>query len=483
MSKNIDKNGLWASIERMAQNAVVQVYAQVGKFNWQEPYKVADQFENRGTGFFVNEYGYIVTNYHVIHEAKVIWIQMPALGRKIIHAYVVGFCPESDIALLAIAKESIEEIKKFFGVLPILAIGDSDAVKRTDDVMVLGYPLGNHNLKSTVGIVSGTESTGGISLLQVTAPINPGSSGGPIFKISGEVIGIAVALNVAAQNVGYAIPAKELEVIFQDLQKQRLLRKPNLGIVFQSSTDILAKALSNPVPSGLYIKYVLDESLASKNGIFPGDMLYSFNGNLIDAYGEAMVPWAEDRVLLKDLISRLSIGDNVSMVIYRNGEKREISCKVEAPVVYPIREIFPGYEAIDYEVIGGMVIMQLCDNHLELLSELNPYIINYSRPENKLKPVLVITNILPGSYAYQLRCLSIGEVIEKVNGRPVGTLDEFRHLMADSFKTDIFNVETTEKTLAAFEFRAMLKDEINLAISFAYPISQAIGKYIEKVKE
>lgn len=479
MSQHLEKNSQWSKIETVAQHAVVQVYSQVGKFNWQEPYKIGDQFENRGTGFFVNEYGYIVTNYHVIHEAKVIWIQMPALGRKIIHAFVVGFCPESDIALLTIEPESVKEIKKVFGSLPFLAIGDSDSVKRTDDVMVLGYPLGNHNLKSTVGIVSGYESTGGISLLQVTAPINPGSSGGPIFKSNGQVIGIAVALNVMAQNVGYAIPTKELEVIFQDLQKQRLLRKPVLGAVFHSSTDAQAKFLSNPEPAGFYVKYVLPESQVFKAGLQEGDMLYSFNEHIIDAYGEAKVPWSEDRVLLKDLISRLSIGDHVTMNIYRNGEKKEIKFKVEPPAVYPVREIFPGYEQIDYEVIGGMVIMQLANNHIDILVESNPFIINYDKPENRLNPVLVITHILPGSYAHQLRCLGVGQVISKVNGKVVTTLKEFRAIIKQSLESDIFSIETQDKDLAVFEFRAMLKDEVSLAVSFSYPISSEIGKLIE----
>lgn len=484
MSKKVKKtqeNGLWSSVEQIAQYAVVQVYAQVGKFNWQEPYKTGDQFENRGTGFFVNQQGYIVTNYHVIHEAKVIWIQMPVLGRKIIHAYVVGFCPDSDIALLAISQNAIDEIKKVFGQMPVLAIGDSDKVKRTDSVMVLGYPLGHHSLKSTVGIISGMESAGGISLLQITAQINPGSSGGPIFLDSGEVVGIAVALNEMAQNIGYALPINELKVIFEDLQKQRFLRRTILGGVFQSSTDEQAKFLSNPVPSGYYIKDVLKSSLMENAGVKPGDMLYKFNGHVVDAYGEAKVAWSEDRVILKDLISRLSIGQDVAIVIYRNGEKKQIKFKIEPPVMYPVREVFPGYEEIDYEVIGGMVIMELADNHLELLSELNPFIINYEKPENKVDPILVVTHIMPGSYAHQVRSINPGDLIYKVNGKAVGTLVEFRKLLKKSMKTGVLSIETTEKTLAVFDFKDMLRDEINLAVSFAYPVSDDIGKLIEEV--
>ena len=483
MNGEFDKNGIWLKIEQMAQNSVVQVFAQVGKFNWKEPYKIGDQFENRGTGFFVNEYGYIVTNYHVIHEAKVIWIQMPALGRKIIHAHVVGFCPDSDIALLSVFKEGHDEIKGKLGNIPFLALGDSDTVKRTNSVMALGYPLGHHILKSTIGIVSGMASDGGISLIQITAPVNPGNSGGPLITNFGSVIGITVAANVMAQNVGYAIPINELKLIFDDLQKQRLLRKPFIGVLFHNANDDQAKFLGNPVPAGFYVKQVLKDTLMEKAGIQVGDMLYMFNGHKIDAYGEAQVPWSSDRVLLRDLISRISIGDLVSMVFYRKGEKKEVNFKMEPPPVYPIRPIFPGYESIDYEVIGGMVIMELADNHLPFLGLINPDLVKYMKIENKTEPILVITHILPGSYAIQIRCLKEGQCIETVNGQAVKNLNDFRVALRKSMETNLLSIETQDKTLAVFEFRAMLKDEEKLAVSFAYPLSVSMAKLMQEVED
>ena len=480
MNGEFNKNGVWLKIEKMAQNSVVQVFAQVGKFNWTEPYKIGDQFENRGTGFFVNEYGYIVTNYHVIHEAKIVWIQLPALGREIIHAYVVGFCPDSDIAILAISKDGFKKIKAKLGNVPFMALGDSDTVRRTDSVMTLGYPLGHHFIKSTIGIVSGRASTGGISLIQITAPINPGNSGGPILSSFGTVIGIAVFSHVMAQNVGYAIPINELKNIFEDLQKERFFRKPYIGALFHNATNDLAKFLGNPEPAGFYVKKVLKETLMEKAGVESGDMLYMFNGHKIDAYGEAQVPWSSDRVLLTDLISRLSIGDLVSLVLYRKGEKKEVTFALEKPPVYPIRPIFPGYEEIDYEVIGGMVIMELRDNHLPILTKYNPDLIPYMKVEKKSEPVLVITHILPGSYTQQLRCLSEGQTITRVNGKEIKTLNDFRVALRPSIETDFLSIETGDKTFAVFEFAAILKEEKKLAVSFAYPLSVAMAKLIKE---
>jgi len=478
-----DHNGIWLNIERLAQHAVVQVFSQIGKFNWIEPYKIAEQFENRATGFFVNEYGYIVTNYHVIDQAKGIWIQMPGLGRKIIKTELVGCCPESDIALLKVSKEGLDEIRQKLGKVPFLSLGNSDIVRRTETVMVLGYPLGHHLIKSTIGVVSGRASTGGISLLQITAPINPGSSGGPILTNFGSVAGIAVSTSLVAQNVGYAIPINELKTIFDDLQKQRLLRKPILGALFHNSTIEQTKFLGNPEPAGFYIQKILKDSLLEKAGVVSGDMLYMFNGSRIDSYGEAQVPWSSDRVTLRDLISRLSVGDLVSIVVYSKGEKKELNFTLEPPPVYPIRTMFPGYEQedIDYEVLGGMVIMQLTNNHLPLLWNSNSDLFRYLKVENKVDPVLVITHILPGSYAHQIRCLLPGFTIKSVNGGLVSTLNDFRAALRKSIDSDFLSLQMHNNTLAVFEFRAMLKDEETLAGSFAYPISSSISQLINRI--
>ena len=479
----INPSSIWLSVERLAQNAVVQVFSQVGKFNWIEPYKVEEQFENRGTGFFINENGYIITNAHVVADAKTVWIQMPYLGRNIIRAFVVGFCPESDIALLKIADEGLDEIKKKLGRVPFLALGDSDRVARTEGVMVLGYPLGHHKLKSTIGIVSGRESLGGISLLQITAPINPGNSGGPLMASDGGVVGIAVAVNFMAQNVGYAIPINELKMIFDALLKKPLVRKPFLGAMFHISNDQQAEFLGNPTPAGFYIQKVLKDTPADKAGILPGDMLYIFNGFTIDAYGEAKVPWSTDRILLRDLIARLPIGGRISAVVYRNGEKKELNFELDPPPVYPIRRIFPGHENVDYEVVGGMVIMQLVDNHIPLLASYNPNLLQFQKVENRVEPALVITHILPGSYAHQLRCLPTAEIIRKVNGVEVKTLDEFRNALKKSVDTNYLTIQTAENVLAVFDFATMLKSEMRLSVDFVYPISEAVKQLLEMMEK
>ena len=174
----VQENFVWSVIQAAAQNAIVQVFAQIGQFDWCEPYRIEAQYESFGSGFLIDDNGYVVTNAHVVESAKYIWIQVPILGRKKLDVEVVSICPDRDIALLKISDSGVADLRALLGSIPFLVLGDSDAVQSADGVLVLGYPLGQYHVKSTTGIVSGQEFVLSSTLLQVTAPINPGNSGG-----------------------------------------------------------------------------------------------------------------------------------------------------------------------------------------------------------------------------------------------------------------------------------------------------------------
>jgi len=471
----------WLQVENAALNTVVQVFSQVGKFNWLEPYKLEAQYESRGTGFFINDQGYFVTNAHVVNEAKTVWINIPSLGRQMIKVEMVGFCPDRDLALLRILPEDLELVRKRLGRVPFLMLGDSDTVRRTDKVLVLGYPLGQHRMKSTTGVISGREAVDTISYLQITAPINPGSSGGPLISTQGAVIGITVAAVPDASNVGYAIPVNELKLIFEDLVEKKLIRKPVLGGHFHNATDDHARFLGNPVPAGLYMHKVFKGSILEKVGLQPDDMIYELNGHRLDSYGEVTVSWGAGKISLYDLISRLEIGKRVELVVYRAGEKKEFEFTFEEMPPYPVRLKFPNYETIEYEIIGGMVVMELALNHLPLLINFSPLLMKYRKLENMLEPVLVITHILPGSHAQQLRSIIPGDIIKSINGNTVKTVAAFRSALAAHAGDEFLSFKTYDDVLAVFPFKKMLTDEKRLAKDFAYPISETVKKLLNTI--
>jgi len=469
----------WLEVENAALNTVVQIFSQVGKFNWLEPYRVQVQYESRGTGFFVNDQGYLITNAHVVNEAKTVWINIPALGREMVKVEIVGFCPDRDLALLRILPQELDHVRERLGRVPFLMLGDSNSVRRTDKVLVLGYPLGQYRMKSTTGVVSGREAVDTISYLQITAPINPGSSGGPLISTQGAVVGITVAAVPDASNVGYAIPVNELKLIFEDLVETRLLRKPILGANFHNATDDHARFLGNPLPAGLYVHKVFKGSLLQKAGVQPQDMIYELNGYRLDSYGEATVPWGSGKISLYDLISSLPIGKEVKLLVYRFGEKKEFKFKLEELAPYAIRIKFPDYEDVEHEIFGGVVVMELTVNHLPLLVDLAPGLIRFKKVENMLESALVITHILPGSRAQQLRCLIPGDIIKEMNGKPVKTVADFRAALQKNEEEKFLSLKTADDVLAVFDFQATLADEKRLSKDFTYPISKTVEKLIK----
>jgi len=470
---------IWSTIQASHTHTVVQIVAHVAQFDWCQPYRIEDQYESFGSGFLIDEKGLVVTNAHVIENAKYIWIQVPILGRKKLDVAVVGICPDRDIALLKISDDGLHILREALGKIPFLLLGDSDAVASAESVLVLGYPLGQYHVKSTTGIVSGKEVMLSNLLLQITAPINPGSSGGPILNGQGHVVGIAVAIILDAQNVGYAIPINELRIIMPDLLSKKIVRKPYLGARFVDAGDEKARFLNNPLPAGLYIAQVFPHTVCALAGIQAGDMLYEFNGFILDAYGEAQAPWSLDKVSLHDLISRVVVGDEIKMVIYRSGERKEITCIMKEVVPFAIRTKFPDYEDVSYETIAGLVIMELTENHIMKLLENCPELIRFRQLENRINSVLIITHIVPGSYAYQMEELEVGTIVIALNGEQVSTLEDWRNALIKSATSGFVVLLTEHNVLTVFSLKTIIADDKKLTDAFNYPLSEAF-KNIQK---
>lgn len=475
----------WVEVQQNVKDTVVQVFAQVFEFNWLEPYKAPEQGEGTGSGFFINEQGDFLTNFHVINQAVNVQVQIPSLGQERLDVEIVGVSPERDLALMRLTQASIERVKEVLGTVPYLHLGDSDQVRRGQDILALGYPLGQEHLKSTQGIISGVERVKILAnqlCLQMTAPLNPGNSGGPSLNASGEVVGVNFAGIVQAQNVGYIIPINDLKNALKDLYQQKLLRKPTLGCIFEPTTNDMSRFLGNP-DGGFYIVRVVKNSLAEKAGIQDGDTLAEINGYKLDCFGDTVVPWSEDKVSIIDLLNRCEVGDDIKLLLYRKGKRIEVSFKLEPRAVWPIRFMYPQYENIDYEVIGGMVIMEMALNHLPMLVDQGaPALLKYFSPENQYEPELVITHIIPTSPAFKvprvssIRVLSAGTLIEEINGIKVRTLKDLREALKKSKNTNFLTVMLQDKRLIVFSLDAITKEEDRLAATFFYKKSALIDE-------
>jgi serine protease Do len=320
----------------------------------------------------------------------------------------------------------------------------------------------------------------------MSAPINPGSSGGPLLNSKGEVVGINSSGVTEAQNVGYAIPVNTLKTILNDLYEVKILRKPFLGVRFNNSTEALIKFLGNPMPGGCYVIETVTGSPLEKAGVMRGDMIYEINGHAVDMFGDMSVPWSEDKISIVDYPLRLSIGDVVTIVVYRKGQKKIFTVNFSLPQVQAIRSIYPGYEPIDYEIFGGMVVQELNVNLVRLLGDHAPGLRKYGELKYQSEPVLIITHVFPDSQLYRGRNMPLGATLHEINGTPIKTLSEFRKVIKDSAAKEYLTIAAADNVTRAAEtifvvlaMNKIIEEESRLAHDYRYQISDEVKEVLQ----
>ena len=475
----------WSELQSKLKDTVVQIFSQIAEFNWLEPYKTPNQGQATGTGFFINDKGHIITNAHVVNQISGAYIQIPSLGRQQFEVEVVCFNPDRDLALLKIKDSELKKVNSLIGDIPYLKLGDSNKVKRGAEVMTLGFPLGQQGLKSTTGIVSGREALSGHGqYIQIDAPINPGNSGGPSVNARGEVVGINAAGITQAQNVGYIIPVNELKLILKDMFEceghDALMRRPFLGVFYNTSNPpALAEYLGNPLPGGLYVTALFKGSILDNVGLKPGDMIYKINGYEIDIYGDIRY-FEEDKLSLIDYTSYLPLGKEVSLEVYRDGKKLTFNFKFEQSELPPIRIKYPDYEKIDYEIVGGMVLMEFTRNLLPLLLQADPELIIYENFKNQLESFVIITHVLPGSPINRTRMITAGTRISEINGKVIKNLEDLRDAVQKSLDTNYLTIKTMQNVFTVCTFDSIVQQEPRLSSLYRYPISAFMKQMIEE---
>ena len=258
-----------------------------------------------GAGFIIDEKGILVTNNHVIEGAEDIVVQVN--GEKKFKAKVIGADPLSDIAVL-----KIESKEKF---LPV-RFGDSDKARIGDWVIAIGNPFG---LGGTVtsGIISARNRSIGLSryedYIQTDASINSGNSGGPLFDMNGNVIGINTAILGRSGNVGigFSIPSNSAKIVIDQLIEFGETKRGWLGVRIQDVTKEIADVEKLDEPRGALVASVAPNSPSEKAGVKSGDIILEFNGEKIKQMKELPI-----------IVARTEVGKKVKVKIWRN--KKEI---------------------------------------------------------------------------------------------------------------------------------------------------------------
>jgi len=273
--------------------------------------------QSLGSGFIVSADGYVVTNNHVVTPqgngtVEEITVTMPD-GTEY-EAKLVGKDAESDLAVLKIDRSE---------PFPFVKFGDSEKARAGDWVIAIGNPFG---LGGTVtsGIISSVLRTAGAGaydrFIQTDAAINRGNSGGPLFDMQGNVIGINNAIlspSGGSVGVGFAIPADTAAPIVERLRKGETIERGYLGVSIGPVTDDFAAALGLPRNRGEVVQTVVDGEAAQKAGIEPGDVVISVNGKDV----------TPDQTL-SFLVANVKPGTTIPVTLIRDGKQRTIKLKV-----------------------------------------------------------------------------------------------------------------------------------------------------------
>ena len=255
-----------------------------------------------GSGFIIKENGIVITNNHVIKDAEDILVR---IGTKEYKAKVVGADPYMDIAVLKMETKDKFQVVKF---------GDSDKARVGDWVVAIGNPFG---LGGTVtsGIISARNRDINLTryddFIQTDASINQGNSGGPLFNLEGQVIGINTAIIAPGQSgsigIGFAIPANAASNVIDQLIDYGETRRGWLGVRIQEVTKEIAEVEKLKKPEGALVASVGENSPADKAGIKAADIILEFDGKKIDTM----------RTLPK-VVANTKVGKNVQLKIWRN---------------------------------------------------------------------------------------------------------------------------------------------------------------------
>lgn len=269
-----------------------------------------------GSGFILTADGYILTNYHVIEGSSAVTVTMyDGTGYE---ASVVGYDESNDIAVLKIDAQ---------GLTPVV-LGDSEQMHVGDPVVAIGNPLGELTFSLTQGAISAMEReitmSNGVSmnLLQTDCAINSGNSGGALFNLYGEVIGITNAKysgngsdnNASIDNIGFAIPINSIRSIVESIIEKGYISKPYIGV---SVTNVSAEAQNYGLPKGAAVVSVVKDGPAEEAGLQENDIITTVNGVQIS-----------DRTELGNIVRESSVGDTLELTVYRQGTTLTISVTV-----------------------------------------------------------------------------------------------------------------------------------------------------------
>jgi S1-C subfamily serine protease len=326
------------SIFKQVENSVVQITSKTPTTS-NSSNQSSSNANTLGSGFVYDKQGHIVTNGHVLGDAKVVYVTFPDGNRYT--AKVIASDIYSDIAVLQISQNASQPQRQLLSYLKPLTIGNSSNPEVGDTVIAIGNPFGLSDAMTT-GIVSGIGrsipiSVGGFSIpnaIQTDALVNPGDSGGPLLNTRGEMIGMNTAITGTNKlsGIGFAIPSNTITKIVPILIEKGYYPHPYLGLVLSTLTSDLAQGAGIPVNlRGVYVDRITQNGPADKAGIHGSttdQYLKKHLGDVIIAVDGHNITKSDD--LINYIGQHKIAGNNITLTVYRNGHAINLKATLSA---------------------------------------------------------------------------------------------------------------------------------------------------------
>jgi serine protease Do len=359
-----------------------------------------------GSGFIVSADGYILTNAHVVMDADEVTVRLS--DRREFSAKVIGSDERSDVALIKIDAKD----------LPTVRIGDPQKLRPGEWVVAIGSPFGLEN-SATAGIVSATSrAVGGesyVPFIQTDVAVNPGNSGGPLFNMRGEVVGMNSMIfsrTGGYMGLSFAVPIDVANDVREQLVKTGRVVRGRIGVAVQDMNAQLAQSFGLDRPRGALVSAVEDDSPAASAGVKAGDVILSVNGHDIDRVGG-----------LPNEIAKMKPGSKAELLLWRDGKERTLDVRVdEMQEKEQTRTADRREKADETERLGIAVRPLTPDEKKQVETDGN----------------LVVEEV---SGAAALAGVQPGDIILGVNGKPIESVQQLRGAVKEKQSTVALLIE------------------------------------------
>lgn len=518
----------WLEVQHRYANSVFQILTVEARHDSMRPYMAPSNRMSSGSGFLIDaKRGLIATNAHVVANAMTITGRIPKLGRRDIEIDPKSIIRQKDVAILQINPKDLKDVLEGEDINKMtMDIGDNMKLEETEKVLVIGYPLGERGIKYTTGIVSGfhaDDETGFYtnmtedsykrdpSYIQITAPLNPGVSGGPLVNKKGQVVGINAAGRMFAQSIGYAIGIRTYLAVHNEMLRTTVPQIATFNLRWGALSSGVSQKLSGKIIDGIYVRKVLPDSVFNK--LKPDDIITQFSYHdpfwgmenfslkkyekmeknegveitgFIDKHGDITLcqginskdygkkvknckNMLNRKISFPDFVDMIPYGNSIKVVFNRGGEWKTMTVDFKHVESDRIVGIYPYFEEYDYKIVAGMCITPLLLNQMAQVKQYSYKMFDESGESDEFmyQDHLLVSEVFPDTEAMRAK-IQERTILVKVNGKNVDTMDSLddalnlktndglvTFIMQDGSRVDI------DKKVMAKE-RKMIKREYGL---------------------